>query len=44
MVIYLIHTTVNGKYYVGKTVQPIHRRWNCHIRVHEIHEHRSEVG
>lgn len=30
MVIYLIHNTVNGKYYVGKTTKPLAQRWSQH--------------
>ncbi len=30
MVVYLLQNTVNGKCYVGKTVQGLRRRWNEH--------------
>jgi group I intron endonuclease len=30
MVIYLIHNTVNDKYYVGKTTKPLQVRWDKH--------------
>jgi group I intron endonuclease len=32
MVVYLITNTVNSKIYVGKTVQPIERRWSNHLK------------
>jgi group I intron endonuclease len=30
MVVYLLHNRVNGKVYVGKTVQPVADRWSVH--------------
>lgn len=30
MVLYLIHNKINGKYYVGKTIYSLERRWSEH--------------
>lgn len=30
MVVYLVHNTVNGKYYVGKTIGSLKQRWAVH--------------
>jgi group I intron endonuclease len=32
-VIYLITNRNDGKYYIGKTIQPIIRRWNSHLKM-----------
>src|SRR5438128_1892521 len=31
MLVYVIRNTVNGKHYVGKTMQTIARRWSNHL-------------
>src|SRR5271157_4003002 len=30
-IIYLVTNAVNGKQYVGQTVRPLTRRWQCHL-------------
>src|ERR1051326_4564368 len=32
MVVYLIHNTVNGKYYVGETTRTLDCRWKEHLK------------